>query len=39
MWNGYKYESNFNNNHNALHVFTGDLHGEYIDNVLPYVAR
>jgi P4 family phage/plasmid primase-like protien len=25
-----KYQSKFNNNHNALHVFTGELHGGYI---------
>jgi P4 family phage/plasmid primase-like protien len=25
-----KYQSEFNNSHNALHVFTGELHGGYI---------
>ena len=28
--NPIKYESKFNNTHNALHVFTGELHGGYI---------
>lgn len=28
-----KYQSQFGNNHNALHVFTGELHGGKSNNV------